>query len=280
MTDIDRRRVEVGGRLRALRDESELSGRQLADRLEWPTSKISKLETGRQIAGDSDVIAWCAATGASESVAAELIETLVDLRVEYASWRRTLASGGYRNRQRRAATDEQDAARIRAVDFGVVPGLVQIPDYARHVFALHADLHGLDLDVDSAVVARMTRQNLLYDTTRTIEILVAEAALRYPVAPPEIMAAQLDRLTALIGLPSVRFGILPLNQQMPYMPMHGYWLLDDVVLIENITAEIRIEDDDEVTVYHRLTDRLWTVAAERDRARAVLAGVTADLAVR
>lgn len=94
----------------------------------------------------------------------------------------------------------------------------------------------------------MARQNVLYDTSKTIEILVAEAALRYSVAPPDVMAAQLDRLAALIGMPSIRFGVLPLDRAMPYLPMHGYWLLDDVALVENITAEIRIEDADEVAI--------------------------------
>jgi transcriptional regulator with XRE-family HTH domain len=276
VTTIDRRRVEFGGRLRRLRDDSGLSGRELADQLGWVPSKISKLETGRQLATDSDVTEWCDATGASESVAAELLDSLIDLRVEYATWRRQLASG-YRDRQQQAATDEQSAGRIRAVDFGVVPGLVQIPDYARRVLTLHADLQGLDRDIESAVAVRMARQSVLYDTSKTVEILVAEAALRYPVAPPDVMAAQLDRLTALIGMPSIRFGVLPLDRPMPYMPMHGFWLLDDVALVENITAEIRIEDASEVAIFHTLTDRLWKVAAERDDARSVLGRVRTAL---
>jgi transcriptional regulator with XRE-family HTH domain len=278
VSTTDRRRVEFGGRLRTLRVDRGLSGRALADQLGWVPSKISKLETGRQLATDSDVTDWCQATGTPESVAADLLDLLVDLRVEYASWRRQLASG-YRDRQRKAATDEQDANRIRAVDFGVVPGLVQIPDYARRVLTLHADLQGLDRDIESAVAARMERQRVLYDTSKTIDILVAEAALRYPVAPREVMAAQLDRLAALIGMSSIRFGVLPLDRPMPYMPMHGFWLLDDVALVENITAEIRVEDTDEVTIYHQLTDRLWKVAAERDDARAILARLAAENAV-
>jgi hypothetical protein len=84
------------------------------------------------------------------------------------------------------------------------------------------------------------------------------------------MAAQLDRLTSLIGMPSIRFGLLPLDRPMPYMPMHGFWLLDDVALVENITAEIRVEDADEVAIFHKVTDRLWKIAVERDEARAVL----------
>ncbi|GAA1944814.1 helix-turn-helix transcriptional regulator [Amycolatopsis minnesotensis] len=278
MTDIDRRRVQFGGRLRVLRDERGLSGRDLADLLGWPPSKISKLETGRQLATDSDVTAWCQAADAPDQVAAELLDALVDLRVEYATWRRKLASG-YRDRQEEAATDEQAAKRIRAVDFGVVPGLVQIPDYARRVLHLHADLQGLDTDIEAAVAARMARQTVLYDTTKTIEILVAEAGLRYPVAPPDVMAAQLDRLASLIGMSSIRFGVLPLDRAMPYMPMHGYWLLDDVALVEHITAEVRIVDADEVAIYHKLTDRLWNVAAEGEDARAILAATAGALRV-
>lgn len=278
MTDIDRRRVQFGGRLRTLREERGLSGKELADQLGWAPSKISKLETGRQLATDADVTAWCQATDAPEPAAAELLDALIDLRVEYATWRRKLAVG-YRERQREAATEEVRAARIRAVDFGVVPGLVQIPDYARRVLALHADLQGIDTDIESGVAARMARQTVLYDTSKTIEILVAEAALRYPVVAPEVMIAQLDRLASLIGISSIRFGVLPLDRPMPYMPMHGFWLLDDVALVENITAEIKVTDPGEVSIFHTLTDRLWNVAAERDEARALLARVRDHIGV-
>ncbi len=64
---------------------------------------------------------------------------------------------------------------------------------------------------------------------------------------------------------------------MPYMPMHGYLLIDDrLVAVENLSAEITITDPDEVSVYSTLTDRLWTAAGEGDDARALLAQV-ADL---
>ncbi|MCI2419192.1 hypothetical protein MOQ72_17235 [Saccharopolyspora sp. K220] len=43
------------------------------------------------------------------------------------------------------------------------------------------------------------------------------------------------------------------------------------MLVENITAELRITDPDQVGIYRKLTDRLWSVAAEGDEARAILA---------
>lgn len=275
-TSFDRRRLEFGDRLRHLREATRLSSQDWADRLGWPRSKVSKTENGRQIATDSDIAEWCTAAGVSESVCAELVSEALDLRVEYRTWRKQLQAG-YQERQRRGGEDERAASVIRAIDFGVVPGLLHIPAYARRVFSLHAEVQGLDRDIESAVAERMSRQSVLYETGKRIEILVGEAALRYPVVDPDTMRAQLDRLVGVIGLSTVRFGILPLNRPMPYFPMHGFWVIGDEVLVENMTAEIRITDETEVRIYNDIADRLWTVALEGDEARALLARVTADL---
>lgn len=275
-SSFDRRRLEFGDRLRHLREDAGFKSQDWAQHLGWPRSKVSKIENGRQIATDSDIAEWCAAAGAPESAAADLISEALDLRVEYNAWRKQLA-GGYQQRQKRSGEDERAAKVIRAIDFGVVPGLVQIPDYAREVFTMHAELQGLDRDVEGAVAARAARQAVLYDQTKRIEILISEAALRYPVAPPEIMRAQIDRLVGMIGLSNIRFGIIPLNTRLPYFPMHGFWIIDDQVLVENITAEIRITDEAEVAIYDRLTDRLWTVAAEGDEARALLSRAASEV---
>ncbi|TDD41361.1 helix-turn-helix domain-containing protein [Saccharopolyspora elongata] len=269
MTDFDKRRREFGDRLRRLREQTGLTGHQFAERAQWGQPKVSKLETGRQTPTDSDILTWCQITGTAEDTREELRDALRELKIRYESWRRS-QRGGSRARQEEGQNLEQAASVIRAVDFGVVPGLAQIPDYAREVFRLYSELNGTEADIDDAVAARMRRQAVLYDTSKRIEILVAEAALRYPVCPPETMRSQLDRLTSLIGITHIRFGILPLDQRLPYMPMHGYWLLDDLALVENITAEIRITDEDEVATYHTLTDRLWTAAAEGDDARGIL----------
>ncbi|MBB5159161.1 helix-turn-helix domain-containing protein [Saccharopolyspora phatthalungensis] len=274
MTDFDKRRRAFGDRLRQLREHTGLTGHQFAARAGWGQPKISKLENGRQTPTDSDIITWCQTAGTSDEAREDLRDALRDLKVHYESWRRSHREGS-RARQEESRSLEQSAARIRAVDFGVVPGLLQIPDYASEVFRLYSELNGTAADIDEAVAARIQRQSILYDTSKRIEILIAEAALRYPVCSPEIMRSQLDRLTSLIGINHIRFGILPLDRQLPYMPMHGYWLLDDLALVENITAEIRITDEDEVATYHTLTDRLWNVAAQDDKARTILHHLTA-----
>lgn len=61
---------------------------------------------------------------------------------------------------------------------------------------------------------------------------------------------------SVIGLSTVRF-------------------MDDVVLVETVSEELRVVDPDQVAVYNRLTDRLWPVAVEGDVARRLLS-VTAS----
>ncbi|MFD1052446.1 Scr1 family TA system antitoxin-like transcriptional regulator [Kibdelosporangium lantanae] len=46
----------------------------------------------------------------------------------------------------------------------------------------------------------------------------------------------------------------------------GYWIVDDAVYVEHVAGELRIDDEEQVAVYNRLTDRLWR-AAGRGRFR-------------
>ncbi|PRX48694.1 helix-turn-helix protein [Prauserella shujinwangii] len=279
MTDIDRRRAAFGDRLRKLRARAGyLTGKEFAAQLGWPQSRVSRIETGTQTATEADVTAWCEASGASDSVAAELLDELREIRIEAASWRRQLRTG-HAARQETVRDTELAARKIRAFEFALLPGLVQTPEYARRVLAIHARLHGSSPDVDQAVRVRMQRQQVLYDPDRSIELLVAESALRYPVGGPEVMTAQFDRLLTVCGLSTVRFGIVPQGIPTPVIPMHGFWILDDrAVVIETIDSEITAEDPADIALYHRVIDELWTVAAEADKARAMLARLASDVA--
>ncbi|HKS44881.1 MAG TPA: DUF5753 domain-containing protein [Amycolatopsis sp.] len=194
-------------------------------------------------------------------------------------WRRQVREG-HRQRQQQDLTDEQAATTIRAVDTAAVPGLLQTPDYARHVFESQAAPLGTSTsDIDDAVRVRMQRQNVLYAPGKTIQILMAETALVNPVRPAGIMAGQLDRLTVAVGPPNVEFRILPVGRTVRHVLWRGYWIVDDVVLIETVSDELRIRDPDQVAIYTRLADRLWDQADEGDDARRILAETAARLRV-
>ncbi|WAL67170.1 helix-turn-helix transcriptional regulator [Amycolatopsis cynarae] len=269
MTEFEAAREAFGARLRALREaRGVLSGRAMAKLVGWPQSRVSKIETGRQTPDDTDVIAWCDALGIPEA-AAELLTTLQGIRLQQLEWRRQLRTG-MRHGQTARGQREQSAKLIRAVDIAAVPGLIQTAPYARRVLTKVSDLLDLPKDVDQAVAARMSRQQVLYQDSPRIELLMAEAALAHPIATPSEMVAQIERLIVVTGMPTVRFGILPLYRTLPYLVMNGFWIVDDRVAVETTTTELMIDDPEQVATYHRLADRLWKAAAEGDEAREIL----------
>jgi transcriptional regulator with XRE-family HTH domain len=277
VSHIEDRKLELVNQLRDLRSAAGLSGAALATRTGWAQSKVSRIENAKQAVTDSDITAWCRALATSESVTAALLSMLRDIRLEESRWQRRLHAGNEPIIEQ-SIDVERHASVIRVFELAVVPGLVQTADYARHVFQSVSELHGSPRDTEQAVRARIRRQQVLYDATKRIEILTTEWALRTSVCPRPVMAAQIDRLLAVLGLGSLRFGIIPLGAQLPTVPMNGFWIVDDHVVAETVNAEITVHDPDDVALHERLIDMLWSVAADGNEARTLLSQIASDLA--
>lgn len=263
-------RSAFGEHLRQLRLQAGFhEAKVFAERLGWNAPKVSKLENGRQVAGDTDLEEWLEAAGADDEHAANLRAELDAVRDERVAWKHQVRAG-HKARQEEALALEAAAKTIRAVELAVVPGLLQTADYARHVLLASASLHGGKHDIADAVRARMRRQQVLYEPGKSLEFIIAEAALTYPIAPPEVMIGQIHRLIATIGTPNLRLGIIPEGRQLPFPLVNGFWIIDRMVMVETLTFERRITDPDEVRTYADYTDRLWEVAAEGDGARTIL----------
>lgn len=275
-TDFQQARIVLGARLRELRTEAGLSGRDLAARCGWLPSKVSKLENGRQTAKSSDLTAWAEAVGSPES-AGELKGRLTGLETNYRSWRRQLASG-HRARQETAATEHRASRKIRAYEATVVPGIFQTADYARHLLLHNADLRQTPRDTEAAVRARMKRQATLYEPGHEFKALVWEGALRVRICPPDVLAAQLDRLAGLVGLDTVSLGIIPFEAALTITPRHGFWIYDErLVIVEAINAEMWLDDAADIALYGKVWERLDAAAAYGHLAHHLIARARAAL---
>ncbi|MFJ7159750.1 helix-turn-helix domain-containing protein [Streptomyces sp. NPDC101118] len=273
-TDFQQSRVALGARLRELRGEA--TGRDLAARLGWPQSKVSKLETGRQTATPADLDAWAAATGHPES-GEELRARLQGLESRTRSWRRQLRAG-HRPVQDALTVEYERSAHLRAWEGAMVVGLLQTADYARHVFTRYADLHQSVRDIEDAVRARMRRQEILYQPGRRFDIVMWEAALHAGVCPPVVLAAQLDRLAGVVGLDTVRLGIVPLGAPVPIPPANGFWMYDDrLVIAEDWHAELWLNDPDSIGTYTRVWAALESAAVYGPAAHRLIAGARTHL---
>lgn len=266
--------MALGARLRELR--AGITGRDLAERLGWPQSKVSKLETGRQTATAADLTAWAEATGHPD-VADELTARLRVLESGARSWRRRLAAG-HRPVQDSLTVEYQRSYRMRAWQPAMVVGMLQTPEYARAVFSRYVDLQQSVRDIDDAVRARMRRQEELYDPSRHFDIVLWEAALHAMVCPPDVLAGQLDRLCGVVGMTNVRLGILPFGAQLRIPPANGFWMYDErLVIVEDWHAELWLDDAENITLYTRLWDTITGPAVYGAQAHRLIARARAQL---
>lgn len=278
MTSLHEARDALGKRLRELRQRANMSGRQLAESLSWPPSKVSKLENGRQTPADDDIRSWALATD-SEGETEELLAALHTLEVQHAEWQRQLKTGLKPHQQEITELDARTRL-FRAFESTFIPGLLQTAEYARSRFAQSLTLFKVRNDINEAVAARIQRQEILYRPDKRFHFVLTEAALRYRLCPPEVMLGQLDRLVSLSAMPNVKIGIIGFETAYVVAPAHGFWLLDnDRVMVETFSAELNLAQPQEISLYSCIFESLAAVASYGRTARTIINRVIDDLAV-
>ncbi|MEU3730302.1 helix-turn-helix transcriptional regulator [Streptomyces sp. NPDC033538] len=277
-TDFQTAREALGARLRELRTEAGLDGKDLAAKLGWQTSKVSRLQNGKQTPTRADLTAWAQACEQTDTEA-ELqgLRAGLEMKQRHRSWRRQLA-GGHRGRQEVAVRQTENTAMIRGLEVSRIPGLFQTPEYARAIFDANAEFRGIPPTTEAAVAARMRRQEALYDPEKSFRFLICEAALYHRACPTDVMAEQLDRLYNLVGQRRIEIGILPFGTQLRRTAPHAFWIYDRrLVIVETISEELWLTGDDDLTLYERAWEWLAAAAEQGAPARRLIGRARASL---
>jgi transcriptional regulator with XRE-family HTH domain len=257
----------LANRLHGLRKAAGLTGDELARRLGWTRTKVPKIENGHQMPSRDDIAAWVRACGQLDTVADELIDMLAEGHTFRRDWKHGL-EGGHAAVQAEWQQIERQARLYRDVELLVIPGLLQTPDYARYRALDAVANYGAAPDgVDAAVAARMQRQQVLYDTSRTFEFVTTEAALRIGAAPASVMIGQLDRLGVMSQLPNIALGVIPLGVTLPLLPQNGFTILDERVLVETHTGEAATLGGEQAEACGRFADALMAESVTGEDAR-------------
>jgi transcriptional regulator with XRE-family HTH domain len=276
-SNVHEARNALGKRLRELRQAAGYSGRQLAESLSWPPSKVSKLENGRQTPTDGDIRGLAAATNAASETEA-LLALLHTLEVQHAEWQRILRTG-LKPRQQEHFEWDQKTRFFRAFEATVIPGLLQTAQYARARFEEGIRRLKLPNDINEAVAARVQRQEILYRPDKRFHFVLTEAALKFRLCPTEVMLGQLDRLVSFSALPNVRLGIIGFETQYATSPWHGFWMYDNErVLVETFSAALDLRQPQEIELYGNAFEQLAAVASYGRSARRIITRVIDDLA--
>lgn len=279
----DRQRLAAA--LRTLRASAELTTTQLAQRLGWSQSKVSKTELGQTRAKPADVAAWARATDADTDLRRDLEQLADDATSDYIQWRRDLAPGR-RRVQEEIQRLEAEASTIRVFGMEVVPGLAQTEPYIAAMFRLGRPPPD-PADLPAIVQARRQRQQALADERTSFVLLMSEMAVRRALLPADQMREQLNHLVDLSQRDNVSLGVIPFTARETVHQYHGYTILGDpdageesLVMTESLTRTLNIRAPDEVAQYLTHFDALRAAALQGEPFRAFLREVTADLAQR
>lgn len=258
----------LGQQLRAARERAGLTGTELADALGagWAQPKISKIETGRQLPTDAEIVAWAQAAGVDAA-------PLTALRVDAA------AADVARGPREIGAADCTHVAEFQPL---LVPRLLQTAAYLRHRMAApHPAVDPPDADTLGRIVADELRaQAVLHEPGREFVHVVSEAALRLRIGAMTVstLRGQLLHLAELATLPSHTFAVLPFSIACPVPPEAGFALYDrELVRIRIADTTIELTEPAVVARYAHALDRLVDIAVTGTAAAAVCRSAAAAL---
>ena len=120
-------RKALGARLREIRRDAGLTGREVAARAGWHASKTSRLENGVTAPADADIRQWCHICDAADQ-AADLIAATRSADSMYVEWKR-LERTGLRRLQESYVPLFERTRTFRLSNSSVMPGLLQTPAY-------------------------------------------------------------------------------------------------------------------------------------------------------
>ncbi len=244
--------------LRELREATGQSGVRAAKSAGLSQSRISRIESGVFLPTEDEIGRLSDLYRAKPATRKRLLQLARDLRSEMAPARVVLQRGAWRL-QRRVASIEHNAAEICVFTAGIVPGLLQTPEYARVVFADGGDIAAEELE--RAVASRVDRSTILDEPGRSIKVVMAEGALRWQAGNARVMAAQLDHLVELSRRPHMRIGVIPWTRPARVFALHGFSVYDhQMVIVGTRTGTSFITDAQDVAEYIRLFSELDSLA--------------------
>ena len=266
-------RIALGGQLRQLREAHGISREAAGEAIRGSGAKISRMERGRVRLKERDVSDLLTLYGVTDPDERDEVLSLVR-RATTPGWWHEFADVTPRWFGMFLGL-EQSASTIRTYEAQFVPGLLQIPDYARHVISLGPwDAR----EVDRRIELRLRRQRLLAMSEGPILwAVLEETALRRPAAPRSIMRAQLEHLVKVAEQPNVTLQLVPRSfsgHQVTGMPFTILRFaepdLPDVVYLEQLTGALYLDRRNDVSYYMAGHDSLCGQILSRDQTRTAL----------
>lgn len=270
------RHRRLGRELRRLRESAGISPESAAHQLGWSRPKLNRIENARTMPSPADVGHACDLFGADSATKAGLIQLCKEAaqRGWWTAYSDVLA-GSY-------VALEAEAIAIRIWEPLLIPGLLQSEAYAHAV--IRAARPAIDEnEVKRRVEARIARKiTLLGAEAPSFHAIVDEYALRRPIKPSGVMAAQLGDILQVMEWPNITVQVVPLHTGMHGGLEGAFSVLSfdqedpDVGYVGCPGGELYVEAADQV---HNLTltfERLAQIALSPEESSALISTIRSD----
>ncbi|RAS59865.1 helix-turn-helix protein [Lentzea atacamensis] len=260
---------EFGNGVRKIIERTGLTQRRIAELLGWQEAKISDLLAGKGGVSEMEVrelLAFCQATVEERS---HLIALFLESGEK--GWLQ-FPEDGVPDQVRTFIEHEKSAKKIIAWSPTLVPGVLQIPEYAYVVTAASPVIEAAD--VPTVAAARSARAKIL-DGSRQFVFYVHEFALRLQVGGVEVWREQLAHLLRVSVRSYISIRIIPASAGIHAGTSGGFYVMEfakfpTVVYLETLNRCLFLDDADTVEVYETTLKKLAAVASDEEQSRAVI----------
>jgi transcriptional regulator with XRE-family HTH domain len=236
----------------------------LAAKLGFDRTVITKAESGTRPPTGDVLAAWCMVCGLDEELYRGLAKLARSADGPIPAWFEDWLDA------------EGEAQSLRIWSPILIPGLLQVAEYARALFLAEQDDTSDDV-IDALVAARMERKRIFDrpDPPDTVVVL-DEAVLHRQIGSPKIMHEALAQIAELAQRPYILVQVVPATKG-EHAGLGGAF---DIASSDGVPHILRMEGLEDQTIERRSVTRKAAVAFNRVRADALPRGQSLDLIMK
>ncbi|MEU7021656.1 helix-turn-helix transcriptional regulator [Streptomyces sp. NPDC046203] len=188
--------MAYGARLRRSREERGWTQEELGARMGYSGTHISAVENGRR-----------PPTPHFSAMADKVLGTGGEFEREGRSLRTPAVLEGFPE----YVAQEMQAAEVRVFELGIIPGVLQTPEYAAAIAAGAVDRGTITEEQAQSRLSLVARRQdaLNRSPAPSIFVVLDESCIRRPVGGPSLMRAQLGRLIEFAGQANTVLQVAP-----------------------------------------------------------------------
>ena len=249
--------------MKSLRERAGVKPKEIAERLDWYSSKLTKVEKGELTVSAAEVDVLLAMFGVSDGQEADRLRALArearrrDQPARVPDWAATYVAL------------EGAAAELQTYDPEVIHGTLQTEAYARAILSEPLDD---SRDVEGSVQERLERgARVLHGTGPNLWCVYGEAALYREVGSREVLREQLEHLRMAALRPNITIQVIPfsagqhIGMGSSFVLLHLAEPVATYVYIEALTGSDYLDKPSHTDRYVKAFDSIRaTAASERD----------------